>query len=549
MYLTAWINLYKIPQVIVNEFIDTYTRRITSDEMVTTTYRLYSNGNISEKDLPPCLKYIKQQEKIVFDPKLFDTTKAMWFYQHDGNNFVSTELLRMISQHCNVDKPWAYCDDLYVPPFRPHLLCSNVVDNKAVLQYRENGKYYTTSIGKGLKKVDWPFSITDSEIERMANILKTVINPDLKLSVVSGEDIRYWYYGERYARNSGSLGNSCMRYSNCQDYFDIYVENDIEMLIATDSLGRLHGRALLWKRSLWNKNYWDDVPYIMDRIYGNDSTIELFKRHARENGWVYKEYQRYDERLSWMYPVGDGVYMSETKRCRINLEYTDYDQYPYVDTFSVMDRDGCALKNFGDGEILTSTDGYVDSSTYSCEDCGNQMNEDEMYHCDGSMYCGDCAVYSETASENFHRDDVTWCEYDQDYVHNNDVTYIDYGRYEDTYTYDSNAQEVYSGMHVTVDDDIKVAEPFNFLSSDDYIEIRTSNQVIHASLNSRFGSDCWNLVKEQFDNDDIVDIKYFIDKEWTGHALLCQSWGNVIDLIDERFFNRQIRIIKNMIYA
>ena len=43
--------------------------------------------------------------------------------------------------------------------------------------------------------------------------------------MVKGEDIRYWYYEEKYDGYGGSLNGSCMKHKKCQHYFGIYVEN------------------------------------------------------------------------------------------------------------------------------------------------------------------------------------------------------------------------------------------------------------------------------------------------------------------------------------
>ena len=70
---------------------------------------------------------------------------------------------------------------------------------------------------------------------------------DFKFEVVKGNAIRKYYHYTSYYRESGSLGNSCMKYDVCQDYLGLYTHNkDIcSLLIATDNRDRLIGRALL----------------------------------------------------------------------------------------------------------------------------------------------------------------------------------------------------------------------------------------------------------------------------------------------------------------
>lgn len=127
------------------------------------------------------------------------------------------------------------------------------------------------------------------------------------LSVVKGEDIKTWYHEDKYEPRSGTLSNSCMRYDRCQDYFNIYINNGVEMLILKNEQGKLIGRALLWETN--------EGKY-MDRIYGKDHIQILFKKWATDNG--------YDLRFD----LGSKV----TKSVNVNLQ----DKFPYMDTFKFM---------------------------------------------------------------------------------------------------------------------------------------------------------------------------------------------------------------------
>jgi hypothetical protein len=129
--------------------------------------------------------------------------------------------------------------------------------------------------------------------------------------VVKGEQIKNFYSEDSYFKQRGELGQSCMRYDRCQDYFDIYVENtDVcSLLILKDpnELDKIHGRALLWILS-------DGAKY-MDRVYTTKQSIDIiFDKWAKEN-----EYK-----LS---------YSNNSKKLSVNIEDKDYIKYPYMDTF------------------------------------------------------------------------------------------------------------------------------------------------------------------------------------------------------------------------
>ena len=99
---------------------------------------------------------------------------------------------------------------------------------------------------------------------------------DLELSLVSGEDIRYWYHEDRYGVYRGPLHNSCMKKASCQSYFDIYVNNpnQVSMLVATRG-DRLYGRVLVWTCT--------DGKRYMDRKYADTKISALFDKWATEN--------------------------------------------------------------------------------------------------------------------------------------------------------------------------------------------------------------------------------------------------------------------------
>ena len=103
----------------------------------------------------------------------------------------------------------------------------------------------------------------------------------------------------------------------------------------------------------------------MDRIYGNDHIITKFKRYAQEKKWVYKNRQTYSEANTWRVP---GDYTLEEKRCRMNLVTSSFNEYPYMDTFNRLNYDDMCLKNYGNGDILDSTEGYT-TEGYACNEC------------------------------------------------------------------------------------------------------------------------------------------------------------------------------------
>jgi hypothetical protein len=112
-----------------------------------------------------------------------------------------------------------------------------------------------------------------------------------------------------YVNDSGEIGQSCMKYDRCQEYFDIYIENpDVCSLILKDPVeSSIHGRALLW--------ILDDGTKYMDRVYTNRNGLDgLFEKWGDENGYKSK-------------------YANDSTKKSVNVVANDYVKYPYMDTF------------------------------------------------------------------------------------------------------------------------------------------------------------------------------------------------------------------------
>ena len=167
-----------------------------------------------------------------------------------------------------------------------------------------------------------------ADVEKFVNAYTAAIlfltNAFDYFEIVYGEDIKHWYSEDKYATKSGQLGNSCMRYNSCKDYFDIYTENpEVCQLLIFKSLNgeKLLGRALLWTDV--------DGKKLMDRIYTTkDNYIKLFKKWGNENNYKLI----YDEDFS----------------TKIKIDAKDYNKYPYMDTFKYYSLEKGLLYNDSD---------------------------------------------------------------------------------------------------------------------------------------------------------------------------------------------------------
>jgi len=270
------------------------------------------------------------------------------------------------------------------------------------------GKPQETRIGRLsqriLSKVDKKYS--PQEVEEFVNKFKSKVeisrNKHLLFELVKGDDIAYWYLEDRYSSGSGPLQGSCMRYSGCQSYFDIYTQNEdkVSLLILKDedNSEKISGRAIVWKL--------DDGKTFMDRIYyTKEEEVELFKSYAREKGWLYKSKQNMtpNEEIE----SEEGV--SSKIQLKVSLE-VDFEYFPYMDTMRYLyyhkpgflsnqypheiELSDGTKKKLSPSETLDSTEG-------GCDYCGGS-GETECPDCDGSgeLECYDCSGYGQVSCDD-----------------------------------------------------------------------------------------------------------------------------------------------------
>ena len=171
-----------------------------------------------------------------------------------------------------------------------------------------------------------------------------------ELEFVVGEDIRKYYHENSYNRDMKlpELQNSCMKHQRCQPYFDVYVHTPAcKMLIEKDSQGKLIGRALVWRT--------DTGETFMDRVYGNERTIKVFHKYAREQGWWHLQYNTYMHPRALVSPRGEKV----QKVFKVTIPKL-FNSYPYMDTMKNL-----YVRSEGNTEVvyLTNDTSVMHNST------------------------------------------------------------------------------------------------------------------------------------------------------------------------------------------
>lgn len=271
-------------------------------------------------------------------------------------------------------------------------------------------KFSPIKLGKLINTL-LPGKFTPGEIEEFTNLYKTKQSKKIEdfFEMVSGEDIKWGYNENNYTSCSGSeLAKSCMRYAYKSKYLDIYSENPevVSLLVLKDpdNEDEIWGRALIWKLG---KNR-DKIG--MDRIYACSEHIKgLFEEKRDSEGWI----NVYDGR----------------GELTVHLDYSDFDYYPYMDTFSRLDPSGGILYN----------DSYEDS-----EYAGHYILQQQ-----GGGYVEiEDTVWSEWEDESIPRSESVWSEPLGTYIRDYDTITVSVGSRGNMGIYPNNYDgivEIWSG--------------------------------------------------------------------------------------------------------
>lgn len=328
------------------------------------------------------------------------------------------------------------------------------------------------SIGRAFRKIstDGGVKSKDRTIENFVNVFKSLYdfkwNLDGRFELVEGELIRKWYSKENYSSRSGQLGNSCMRYEECSSYFDIYVYNPkvCKLLILYENPNKtlISGRALIWKT--------ESGETYVDRIYTNkDSDIKLFENYVEKLGWTTR----------WSYSR------------EVKLESWDFEKYPYMDSFSILD-----IKS---GVLSTNEDDWPNDDLYL------------LKQTDGSYISGKDLVYSEYSNDYINRSDAV--NIDGDWIRTSDAIYLGY---KDEYIHpnDDYYYSNYFGDNILPDDAV-----FSRIMSDNlFIEKSIEIQVGSRESNSKIENISDYIVN--IDNSIVEEVVYYVgDRQKIGKSL------------------------------
>lgn len=328
-------------------------------------------------------------------------------------------------------------------------------------------------------------SLSDADFEVFGNKVRAYLGivgdedgegRNIKLEVISGDDIKDAYHHESYSYALGdgtNLHGSCMRSGDARYYFGIYTKNQdvVQMLVARDAEGKVLGRALLWN--------FDNGDKGMDTVYGANIIEQVFKEWAIDNGYYYKSSQSCHHHIFDMFS-GSRIPTEEYKDKefrKVTIKEWDFDYYPYVDSLYHMGRDGATIylcNGYKSGldlfRTLRCTDGRYDEQDddddddYVVLENGDSCHVDNAYHLDYVAHDGDRVggYYHESEvvytidGEHYLREHCTRIDGDWYTLDDDDIAYV-----EDRDAYFLAENTVYCEVReltIHIDDAVEVAD-------------------------------------------------------------------------------------------
>jgi hypothetical protein len=245
----------------------------------------------------------------------------------------------------------------------------NYLYNSADFAIKNSPSRNGADLGRLVNKV-FPNKYTDKEREEFVNQFKAALLDTSenapKFELVTGDEIIKWYNVNNYKSASGYLGDSCMRYSRCSEYFGIYTHNpEVCQLLILKEENKILGRALVWKLEPNDTG----VEYLVDRVYTvDDATKILFDNWADEKGYLRRYSFSQDAIRVFVRRYSEKNCEVIRENIKVKLKNWEFKKYPYMDTFKKLEtKTGLLYNNDDDSDpgfyILTDTEGgYQDTS-------------------------------------------------------------------------------------------------------------------------------------------------------------------------------------------
>ena len=263
------------------------------------------------------------------------------------------------------------------------------------------------------------------------------------LTVNDKEDFLKYYSEDSYENSNGTLGSSCMRGNDEQDFVSFYPDYcDCSLLVCLNELDKVVGRAILWNNILIQGIKY---PCFMDRVYINDDNLFVkFFKFAEQNGYARKAKQSYSEPFSFILP--DGSEISDSSVYTEISENADSSEYfPFLDTFSGLNYNRLYNQEEEGEYTLQQTDGDKLHNCF-CSNCSERVHENDICLIDDEIYCSDCCFWSSLHDCYIREGDCTYIDFYNSYLYDNEIVYCEHlsdDRLSEECEYNENRNEYF----------------------------------------------------------------------------------------------------------
>ena len=241
-------------------------------------------------------------------------------------------------------------------------------DNQSINCKILNGKDVKRyGVGKALKRIGVLMMQDEPTLEQIKTVSQYLKNFGTgTFEVIGGDDIGE-YYNESRMYKAGSIGtmkDGCMRYESMRNSINNIYSGNASMLIlrSNEDKDKIIGRANLWTT--------DKGVLFMDRIYSGEDNIILFKKWAKDNGYMHKRRQTYGAPRSVT-----NTHSDESVEIKMDITICNYKdlfnengniEVPYMDTFKYINTDDGRMINYApdnneDGTwwLMENTNGHA----------------------------------------------------------------------------------------------------------------------------------------------------------------------------------------------
>ena len=310
------------------------------------------------------------------------------------------------------------------------LIFNHVIDTKVFTKENRKKYFYHTTIEKLINKY---FKDVVSDCYKSQEIIQQLKKHlfDLKkldLKIYEGSEMATIYSSDANAISS----MSCMQ-GKPQSYFEIFSDLPVKMYAIIEG-GILYARCLVWEV---NRSYWAKSKIYIDRIYtyahNEPLSNHIYKRMIQQIMRMNK-IDKSEKIHAYNFRHINSDDLKGFSYCPFNevhfksMSLDDFNHFPYMDTFQYgNDYDDLLSIDQEDSSshLLDSTSGgYSEVDSFSCECCGAEMTEDEQIYCEDvtETRCEDCVRYSEVDGSYYAEENCTYIGGNvNSYVHNRDI--------------------------------------------------------------------------------------------------------------------------------